>query len=113
MKSFPKHLNSKEDYYYIKDNFPEKKWRPKWEALLKERYRWMDDHVIASEDEGITDETHRVSSYTTKDTTTGEEITVYVQQEYKKYEAAPFWRLHFTEEEVYAVLGITNEEGED
>lgn len=111
MKGFPKHLNSKADYYYIKDNFPEKKWRPYWQALLDERFRWMDDHVISGSDEGITDETHRVSSYTTTDTTTGEEVTVYVQQEYKKNPGSDFWRMGFTVEEVEKAMNEETENG--
>ena len=65
----------------------------------------MDDHTISGPDEGITDETHRVSSYTTTDTTTGEEVTVYVQQEYKQNPGSDFWRMGFTVEEVEEALG--------
>ncbi len=107
MKGFPKHLNSKEDYEYIKDNFPAEEWRPYWQSLLDERYRWMDDHTIAGPEEGITDDTHRVSSYTTTDQETGEEITVYVQQEYKQNPGSDFWRLGFTVEEVEEALGVS------
>ena len=104
MKGFPKHLNSKYDYYYIKENFPAKKWKPKWQLLLDERYRWLDTGTLEKEEDGIVDDTHRVSSYTTTDTETGEEKTVYVQQEYTKNPGADFWRMHFTEEEVLKAL---------
>ncbi len=104
MKGFPKHLNSKFDYYYIKENFPEAKWRPKWQALLDERFRWMDDHELEDPAEGITDDTHRVTSYTTIDQETQEEKTVYIQQEYKANPGSDFWRLAFTVEEVEEAL---------
>ena len=104
MKGFPKHLNSKDDYNDIKNNCEPSKWRPLWQALLDERYRWMDDHVISGPEEGITDETHRVSSYTSTNPESGEEVTVYVQQEYKRNPGSDFWRLGFTLEEVTNAL---------
>lgn len=104
MKGFPKHLNSKYDYCYIKENFPTKKWKPKWQQLLDERYRWIATGTLESESDGIVDDTHRVSSYTTTDTETGEEKIVYEQQEYMENPAADFWRMHFTEEEVLKAL---------
>ena len=104
MKGFPKHLNSQFDYYYIKENFPAKKWKPKWQQLLDERYRWLDTGNLESEEKGVVDTTHRVSSYTTTDQETGEEKTVYVQQEYMKNPGSDFWRLNFTEEEVLKAL---------
>lgn len=30
MVGFPKHLNTKEDYMYIKENFPTEQWKPYW-----------------------------------------------------------------------------------
>lgn len=104
MKGFPKHLNSKFDYYYIKENFPAKKWKPKWQQLLDERYRWTDTGTLEKEEDGIVDETHRVSSYTTTNQETGEEVTVWVQQEYKANPVADFWTMNFTEEEVLKAL---------
>ncbi len=67
MKGFPKHLNSKFDYYYIKDNFPALKWKPYWQRLLDERFRWMDDHEIPNPEASIVDETHRIEERTVTD----------------------------------------------
>lgn len=104
MKGFPKHLNTKEDYYYIKAKFPAEQWKPYWQRLLDERYRWMDDHEIPSPAQGITDETHRVEERHSSNPETGEDVTVYVQQEYKQNPGSDFWRLDFTEEEVRKAL---------
>ena len=104
MKGFPKHLNSKFDYYYIKDNFPASKWKPYWQLLLDDRFRWMDDHELEDPSEGIIDETHRIEERTSTNPETGEEVTIYIQQEYKKNPGSDFWRLGFTEEEVREAL---------
>lgn len=104
MKGFPKHLNSKEDYYYIKENFPAKKWRPKWQALLDERYRWRDTGELASPEEWVVDDTHRVETRVERDTESGEDVTKYYQQELQQNATADFWQFNFTEEEVLAAL---------
>lgn len=104
MKGFPKHLNSKFDYEYIRKNFPASKWRTYWQALLDERYRWMDDHEIAKPEDGITDETHRIETRTVTNQATGEEIVVYMQMEYKQNPGSDFWRMGFTVEEVVKAL---------
>lgn len=104
MKGFPKHLNSKEDYDYIREHFPYEKWAPYWRQLVDDRYRWMDTHVISNPAEGVTDKTHRVTSYNQENMETGVEETIYVQQEYKKNPGSDFWRMGFTLEEVEAAL---------
>ena len=104
MKGFPKHLNSKFDYYYIKENFPASKWKPYWQRLLDDRYRWMDDHELEDPSEGITDETHKVEERRTTDQSTGEEIVTWMQLEYKQNPGSDFWRMGFTVEEVEKAL---------
>jgi len=105
MKGFPKHLNTKEDYYYIKAKFPAEQWKPYWQRLLDERYRWMDDHEIPRPAQGIIDETHRVEERHSTDPQTGEEVITWMQIEYKKNPGSDFWRMEFTLEEVEAALG--------
>ena len=105
MKGFPKHLNSKYDYEYIKDNFPDEQWRPYWQALLEERFRWMDDHEIPSPEAGIVDDTHKVEERHTTDPETGADVTTYMQLVYKENPGSDFWRLGFTVEGVEAALG--------
>lgn len=104
MKGFPKHLNSKFDYYYIKQNFPALKWKPYWQRLLDERYRWMDDHELTDPAQGIIDDTHRVEERHSVDQSTGEEITTWMQVVYKENPGSDFWRMNFTVEEVERAL---------
>lgn len=60
MRGFPKKLNSKFDYIYIKENFPDDKWKPAWKALLDEYKNWFFTENLASASDGITDDTHKV-----------------------------------------------------
>jgi len=106
MKGFPKHLNSKFDYYYIIENFPEKLWRPKWQNLWDGRKRWLQTGKLAKPEDGIEDETHRIEERVEKDQETEGVVTTWWQFEYKDYPASPFWQLDFTEAEVKKVLGI-------
>lgn len=58
MIGFPKHLNSKADYLFVKDNFPSTQWEPAFQALLGERLQWFSKGKITND--GVTDATHRV-----------------------------------------------------
>ena len=60
MRGFPKHLNSRADYEYIRQNFPIEKWKPEWDALLDNLQEWYCTGELNSVDAGATDDTHRV-----------------------------------------------------
>ena len=60
MQGAPKYLNTKEDYEYLRQNFPEEVWRPKFESLLAERVQWFNTGVLAEGVAGQTDATHKV-----------------------------------------------------
>ncbi len=49
-----RHLNTKFDYEYVKQNFPEKVWRAKWQALLDDRIKWINTGKLASKAAGVT-----------------------------------------------------------
>lgn len=100
MKGFPKHLNSKADYLYVKANFPRDKWLPAWKALLTNRQYEICTGVVDSADAGVTDETHRIVVSEEQDYETGEKKTVYYQYELRDNPRADFFRFGFTEEEV-------------
>jgi hypothetical protein len=59
MKNYPKHLNTKEDYEYVKNNFPKKKWKKDFEALLNDTV-WQVEKTLADKDAGTEDKTHRI-----------------------------------------------------
>lgn len=102
MRGFPKHLNSKFDYLYIKDNFPPELWKPAWERLLQGRKQWFDTGII-EEGEGITDDTHKVEAFDNKE---GEETrTEWHQFELRDDMSSDFIKFGFTVEEIEAALG--------
>lgn len=57
MRGFPKFLNSKQDYLNCLTNFQEET-KKELQMLLDSRFSWFDVAII--EDEGLTDNTHRV-----------------------------------------------------
>ena len=52
MKGFPKHLNTKADYEYIRRAFPESQWKPCWQALLDSAYDWFTVFELESKEIG-------------------------------------------------------------
>lgn len=60
MQGTPKHLNTKEDYEYIRAHFAPEVWRPRFEALLDEQKQWFNTGPLADGDEGQTDGTRKI-----------------------------------------------------
>ena len=101
MVGFPKWLNTKEDYFYVREHFPHEQWEPVFQALLDERMTWLNIGQLASEEEGVTDNIHKVV------TVGGEEDGTpvqYYQYEYKEDPNCKLFRLGFTVEEVKDLL---------
>ena len=99
MRGFPKVLNSKEDYYYIKEHFEESLWRPKWEALLSSRQNWYAVKELSEDAKGRTDSKHYIETYKNED-----ETETRVQYELRDDLSCDFFRFHFTEAEVNEAL---------
>lgn len=96
MQGFPKYLNSKADYLYIRDNFPKDKWQPFFQSLLDDHIQWFNTGEIAGE--GVTDDTHKVVA----NEMNGE--THKYQYELKEDVNCVLYRLGFTVEEVEKLL---------
>lgn len=97
MVGYPKFLNTKEDYEFVRANFPKEQWASDFKALLNERYEWFNLGEI--EGEGVTDDTHKVVEDKRDD-----ETVVRYQYEYKENENARIYRLGYTVEEVENIL---------
>ena len=97
MVGYPKFLNTKEDYEFVRANFPKEQWESDFKALLDERYEWFNLGEI--EGEGVTDDTHKVVEDKRDD-----ETVVRYQYEYKENENARIYRLGYTVEEVENIL---------
>ena len=102
MKGFPKHLNTKQDYIYIKENFPKEEWQPVWRQLLANTKNWFCTGTLNDKSEGVTDGTHKVIESTSKDCE--DEKNVYYQYELRQDKSCDMLRLGFTEAEVKTAL---------
>ena len=101
MKGLPKHINSKQDYLYVKNNYAKEYWQPLFQALLDTRFEWYFVEDLPIGKEGISDATHKVvENHSTEE---GEETT-YSQYELRENPNAKIYRLGFTVEEVEAIL---------
>ena len=105
MQESPKHMNSKYDYLYMRDNFPEEVWRPYWQSILDESKVWIDIGEIDAAD-GMTDATHKVETFTVNDN--GKEKTSAHQYELRTDPSSDMIRLGFTPEEVRQALSQEN-----
>ncbi|MBQ3569550.1 MAG: hypothetical protein IJA20_02630 [Methanocorpusculum sp.] len=100
MKGFPKNLNTKHDYEYIRANFPVEQWAPEYQMLLDSRFMWLPTGVLESEAEGIVDATHKVEV----EQESAEAPAKYIQYELLENEKAKIFRLGFSVEEVESIL---------
>jgi hypothetical protein len=101
MKGKPHRLNSKADYYYIKENFERDYWRPLWENMFEIRMIWQPTDLLPTPEDGIEDETHRV---VTHEPSEEGGTPTYQQEEYILNPLSDFVRMGFTEEEVLQAL---------
>lgn len=101
MVGFPKWLNTKEDYLYVREHFPREQWEPVFRALLDERMQWLNVGQLESEADGVTDETHKVVGGESDMT---EAPAKYYQYEYKEDLNCRLFKLGFTVEEVEQLL---------
>lgn len=95
MIGYPKMLNTKEDYLYVKENFPKSEWLQDFKDLLDTRYDWFYESDLADGDEGVTDDTHKVVEIKE-----GDESTKRAQYVLKENPTCRMNQLGFTEEEI-------------
>jgi len=103
MIGVPRQLNSKYDYIYVRENFPESVWQPLWQGLLQNHKVWVDVGVIKEGERAIIDDTHRSETIIEIDEHEGEASRVH-QYELRENPASDMIRLGFTEEEVKEAL---------
>lgn len=100
MQGVPKYLNTKEDYEYLRQNFPAEVWRPKFESLLAERMQWFNTGALAEGVAGQTDATHKV----VEDAGTGGAAATRYQYKLRDDANCLLYRLGYTAEEVEGML---------
>lgn len=100
MNGYPKRLNSKKDYLYVRENFPREQWLPDFQALLDSYMDWFWVKDLESKDEGIEDETHKIVETQEMES---EEVK-YAQYELQENPTAKIFRIGFTVEEVEELM---------
>jgi hypothetical protein len=103
MKGYPKNLNTKEDYEYVRQHFPADQWKPDYQKLLDSEKDWFFDSVLDDAESGIEDATHKVMT-SESEGENGEKITTYAQYVLKINPTCKLLRLGFTEAEVQEAL---------
>jgi len=98
MVGFPSHLNTKEDYEYIRAHFDKAAWGPCFQRLLDTTKDWFFVSDLADGDEGVTDDTHQVIESEQDGTKTR------AQYELRTNPTCELIRLGYTEDEVKAIL---------
>ena len=63
MKGFPKILNSKEDYLYVREHFPRDEWQPHFQNLLDTMRDWFYERNLGGGEEGVANDKHKVLVY--------------------------------------------------
>jgi hypothetical protein len=96
MKGYPKHLNTKQDYEYVRKNFPKRKWEKDFQALLESEKAWQVTKSLTKEENGVVDNTHKVID--------AEDVRV--QMELKVDPNSRIKQLGYSRENVEAILGI-------
>lgn len=91
MRGYPKTLNSKADYEFVRANFPAEQWVPDWQNLLDSRFVWLPTGTVENEEAGIVDDTHKVET-----SETPEGVIEYTQYEMSENRRAKIFRIGFT-----------------
>lgn len=100
MIGYPKTLNTKEDYEFVRQNFPKEEWKEDFEDLLATVNEWFNLGKLEEGDAGITDDTHKVVESEQDDGA----VTERYQYEYKENPNARIYQLGYTVDEVKAIL---------
>lgn len=100
MQGYPKNLNTKEDYLFVKANFPKEAWQADFKSLLDTESDWFFVSNLESREAGQTDKTHKIEEIT--DSFSGN--VGYAQYVYKSNPQAKIYRLGFTRDEIQGYL---------
>ena len=94
MKGFPQFLNTKQDYLNCLNLYPDET-KKSLQELLDTRFNWFQTAVLAEEEQGITDENHKVV----------ESENERLQYELQEDSNAKIFQLGFSVSEVQILIG--------
>lgn len=95
MRGYPKHLNTRTDYEFVRTHFPKAMWKDDFAALLATEKEWYNLGEV--EGTGVEDDTHKV--------VVDEKVEKKYQYEYRMNPNAKIYRLGYTAEEIKDILG--------
>lgn len=94
MIGYPKYLNTKADYEYVRNNFPKEMWEKDFRALLESTHDWFFIRELETEEVPVLLENQKIEKTEEKD----------YLFEYKYNENCKLNRLGFTVEEIEEYL---------
>lgn len=100
MKGFPKNLNTKADYMYVKANFHKSLWKPEFEKLLETTHMWIEDKELGENEVAQLGDNYKVVEIQKE----GSEETIRVQFKNIPNPNCKMKRLGFTEKEIKKFL---------
>lgn len=103
MKGYPKTLHTREDYEYVRINFPKSQWEKDFQFLLDSLYEWFFVKELLDGEEGIVDDTHKVEVQEA-DEEQGIEKTTRYQFEWRLNPNCKLIELGYTVEQVQQYL---------
>lgn len=98
MDGYPKNLNTKQDYEYVRNHFSKEQWEGDFRDLLTSSKDWFNVGKITGN--GVTDDTHKV----VVDEGIGGAPSATYQYELRENPDAKIFRIGYTVEEVEKIL---------
>lgn len=100
MKGEPKHWNTKKDVMIALEGWP-KRTKKYLQTFLDGVEKWMIDHKLSDDEDGIEDETHKIREVKDEET---DEITERYQLVWKEDPNCKLFRLGFTQKEAEDII---------
>lgn len=102
MVGYPKHLNSKADYEYVRTHFDRTYWEKDFQDLLDSVNHWVPTKELTRRQVGITDDTHKVIEIPASQSEDGKLHKT--QFELVENPTCKLYRIGYTKEEVQNIL---------
>jgi len=99
VKGYPSFLNSREDYDYVRTNFPKEVWLKDFQHLLEIMGGWYFVSELKKKSDGYEDSTHKIIEIPSHD----DRIT-YAQYEFRINPECKLFRIGYTENEVKSII---------
>ncbi len=96
MKGYPKNLNTKEDYEFVRKNFTKEDWKQDFQDILNTQKAWFNSGEIEVGKSGVEDGSHKVVT----DEKTGKKY----QYEYKDDPDCKMVRIGYTAAEIEEIM---------